>query len=103
MAKDDKCGDDCKCEDGCACKSLAQHIIDDEAPMIWSTCDESKERARSLYVIRSIVDRYGGTIDIDIEENRLDIDFPKTVSKEDQAACALEVEEELNKMGCDCV
>lgn len=95
-----KCGDDCKCKS--SSEKLAAHILDDEGPMIWSTCDESKERARSLYVIRAIVDRYRGKVEIDIEKNLLDINFPDDVSEEDQAECALMVEEELNKMGCDC-
>jgi len=50
-------------------------------------------------MIRAIVDKYGGTVEIDIQNNLLNIDFPDSVSAEDEAKCALEVEEAMDEAG----
>ena len=33
---------------------------------VWATNEEARQRALSLYLIRSIVERHGGAIDIDL-------------------------------------
>jgi hypothetical protein len=63
---------------------------------VWATSEETRLRALSLYLIRSIVERHGGTIDIDLATDTINIDVP---SKE-QAACAIEIEEQVGSMCC---
>jgi hypothetical protein len=61
---------------------------------VWATSDQARERARSLYVIRSIVEKHGGTIQINVETNTLDIDVPE----ERRHACAQEIEENMGAL-----
>jgi len=90
---------DCKCGDcDCSGKNLADHIAEDEC-MVWSTSAQSTAQAKGLWMIRAIVDKYGGTVEIDIQNNLLNIDFPDSVSAEDEAKCALEVEEAMDEAG----
>jgi hypothetical protein len=58
---------------------------------VWGTDEKATRRARSLYVIRSIVEKHGGTVDIDVEGNKIDIDVPE----EERLACAQEIEEHI--------
>lgn len=94
MTDDHDCGD-CKCG-----VNLSKHITDDQC-FVWSTSHQAKQRAKNFYIIRCIVEKFGGTVSIDLETNVLDIDFPDDVSKEDEAKCALEVEEAMSKAGYD--
>jgi hypothetical protein len=61
---------------------------------VWATSEETRLRALSLYLIRSIVERHGGTIDVDLATDTINIDIP---SKE-QTACAIEIEEQVGSM-----
>ena len=63
---------------------------------IWSTSEKSKLRALSLYIIRSIVERHGGSIEIDLATDTIDIDLPD----DERSACAQEIEEEVGNMCC---
>ena len=61
---------------------------------IWSTNEKSRLRAMSLYLIRSIVEGHGGTIDVDLATDTINIDVPE----QEEAACALEIEKQVGKM-----
>jgi hypothetical protein len=61
---------------------------------VWATSEETRLRALSLYLIRSIVERHGGTIDIDLATDTINIDVPAR----EQTACALEIEEQVGSM-----
>ena len=58
---------------------------------VWATNEEARRRALSLYMIRSIVEKYKGTAQIDAASDTININVPK----EDQAACAHEIEGQL--------
>lgn len=68
-----------------------KHVIE---AYVWSTSEKAKLRAISLYIIRSIVERHGGTIEIDLATNTIHIDVPK----EEEVACAQEIEEQGSAM-----
>ena len=61
---------------------------------IWSTSEKSKLRALSLYIIRSIVERHRGSIEIDLATDIINIDLPD----EEKVACAQEMEEQVGTM-----
>jgi len=61
---------------------------------IWATNEKTRLHALSLYLIRSIVERHGGTIDVDLETDTINIDVPKN----EEDACALELEEQVGGM-----
>jgi sensor histidine kinase regulating citrate/malate metabolism len=61
---------------------------------VWATSEQAKLRALSLYVIRSIVEKHGGTIDVDLANDTINIDVPKT----EEHACAQEIEEQVGSM-----
>ncbi len=61
---------------------------------IWATNEETKLRALSLYLIRSIVEKHGGSMDIDLATDTINIDVPE----KEQAACAQEIEEQAGPM-----
>ena len=61
---------------------------------VWATSEQARLRALSLYVIRSIVEKHGGTVDIDLATDTLNIDVPK----EEEVACAREIEEQVGSM-----
>ena len=61
---------------------------------VWSTSEKSYLRAISLYLIRSIVERHGGTIDVDIKTDTICIN----VSEKEKTACAQEIEEQVGRM-----
>jgi len=61
---------------------------------VWSTSEEAKLRSFSLWIIQSIVERHGGTVDIDLATDTLSIDVPA----EKQADCAMEIEEQVGHM-----
>ena len=56
--------------------------------------EQVKLRATALYLIRSIVERHGGTIDIDLRTNTINIDVPE----KERVACAQEMEEQVGAM-----
>lgn len=66
---------------------------------VWAQHWKSKQRTQKLQTIASLVHRYGGTVQVDIETNTLAIDVPE----EHKVECALKVQEEMEKMGCECV
>ena len=59
-----------------------------------STSEKAQLRATSLYLIRIIVKRHGGTIEIDLASNTIIIDVPE----EEQAVCAQEIEQQVSVM-----
>ncbi len=61
---------------------------------VWSTSEKSKLRTLSLYIIRSIVEGHGGSMDIDLTTNTIYIDLPD----EEKVACAQEIEEQVGTM-----
>ena len=58
---------------------------------VWSTNERAKQRAVSLYHIRSIVKKHGGTLEIDTATDTLNI----TVPEKERIACAQEIEEHM--------
>ena len=82
-----------KCE---SCSNASDQLSRDEGKdqlghYVWSTSEKSKLRALSLYIIRSIVERHGGSIEIDLATDTINIDLPK----EEKVACAQEIEEQV--------
>jgi sensor histidine kinase regulating citrate/malate metabolism len=63
---------------------------------VWATNEKAKLRALSLYLIRSIVERHGGSIDVDLATDTINIDVPER----EKAACAQEIEEQVGAMCC---
>lgn len=61
---------------------------------VWATSEQARLRALSLYVIRSIVEKHGGTIDVDLATDTINIDVPKS----EELACAQEIEEQVGPM-----
>jgi hypothetical protein len=61
---------------------------------VWASSDEARLKALSLYLIRSIVEKHGGTIDIDLATDTINIDVPE----KEQIACAQEIEEQVGSM-----
>jgi hypothetical protein len=61
---------------------------------VWGSSEKAKMKAFSLYVIRSIVEKHGGTVDIDLATDTISIDVPD----EEQVACAQEIEEQVGSM-----
>ena len=64
------------------------HMAED---FVWATSQEAKDRSLALSLIQSIVEKHGGTVEVDLATNTIDIDVPK----EEQAACAQEIEEQV--------
>ncbi len=67
------------------------HMAED---YVWATSEKSKLRALSLFLIRSIVERHGGTIVVDLATDTINIDVPP----QEKTACAQEIEEQLGAM-----
>jgi len=68
-----------------------KHVPED---YVWARSEEARLRALSLYVIRSIVEKHAGTIDIDLATDTINIDVPE----EEKLACAQEIEEQVGSM-----
>lgn len=86
-------------EDGCRGKSRnsGPDVDAKNTPFqdfVWATSEQAKLRALSLYVIRFIVEKHGGTIDVDLTTDTINIDVPKT----EELACATEIEEQVGSM-----
>lgn len=62
----------------------------------WTTNEQAGLRAVFLQVIKGIVGKYSGTIEIDLTTNQVQCNIPI----ENEAACAIEIEEVLSKYGC---
>ncbi|UCD88073.1 MAG: hypothetical protein JSV01_10145 [Desulfobacterales bacterium] len=60
----------------------------------WSRAEKAQLRATSLYLIRKIVERHGGTLNTDLATDTINIDVPE----KDRAACAQEIEEQIGAM-----
>jgi hypothetical protein len=61
---------------------------------VWATSDAARMKALSLYLIRSIVEKHGGTIDVDLATDTININVPA----KEQVACAQEIEEQVGSM-----
>ena len=61
---------------------------------VWSTSEKSKLRTLSLYIIQSIVERHGGSIEIDLATDTINVELPE----EEKVACAQEIEEQVGTM-----
>lgn len=57
---------------------------------------EAQLRATSLLIIKSVVGKYGGTVEIDLATDTINIDVPK----EHEVSCAQEIEEQIGNMSC---
>ena len=71
-------------------------IGDQHVPIdyIWATGEQARLRAMSLYLIRSIVESHGGSIEVDLATDTINIDVPE----EEESACSLEIEEQVGRM-----
>lgn len=58
---------------------------------VWATSEEARLRAMSLYMIRSIVEKYSGTMEIDSTTDTISISVPK----DEQIAFLYEIQERL--------
>jgi hypothetical protein len=83
----------CTCTTGPCSTNDAGHRAED---YVWSTSEQAKLRSFSLWIIRSIVEKHGGTVDIDLATDTVNIDVPDA----EQAACALEIEQQVGSMCC---
>ncbi len=61
---------------------------------VWATSEQARLRSLSLYLIRSIVERHGGSIEVDLATDTISIDVPKN----EEVACAREIEEQVGSM-----
>ncbi len=68
-----------------------KHVVED---FVWSTSEHARHRAVSLWIIRCIVERHGGCVEIDSAVDTIAIEVPD----EEKAACALEIEEQIGEM-----
>ena len=68
-----------------------KHVPED---FVWATNEQARLRALSLYVIRSIVQKHGGNMEIDMTTNAVEISVPE----KDRAACAREIEENIGSL-----
>jgi len=82
-------------EDQCN-KWTLDTTVDDETlqDYVWGSSEEARMKAFSLYIIRSIVEKHGGTVDIDLATDTVNIDVPA----KEQTACAREIEEQVGSM-----
>ncbi len=63
---------------------------------VWGSSEQAKQRSLSLYLIRSIVEKHGGNIQVDLATDTISIDVPK----EEEIACAHEIEQQIGSMCC---
>lgn len=61
---------------------------------VFSSNEKARIRTMSLFVIRSIVEKYGGTMEVDLETDTLHIDVPKEVELD----CARDIEEQVGSL-----
>lgn len=84
--------------DACYKESDVWNPTGDDHPQdyVWGSSEQAKQRSLSLYLIRAIVEKHGGTIQVDLATDTLYIDVPQ----EEELACAREIEEQVGSM-CD--
>ena len=75
-------------------KSIPSDDVYIPEDFVWGTSKKAKSRALSLYIIRSIVEKHGGTVVIDMATNTIDIDVPE----KERLACAQEIEENVGTL-----
>lgn len=61
---------------------------------VFATSEQARLRALSLYIIRCIVERRGGTVEVDLATNTIDIDVPDA----ERLDCAQEIEEKVGSL-----
>ena len=61
---------------------------------VWATSEEARLKAFSLYIIKSIVEKHGGTMEIDLATDTINIDVPE----KEQVSCAQEIEEQVGAL-----
>jgi len=83
--------EECWKTSGTSPQAERQHIAGD---YVWATSEKTRFRTLSLYLIRSIVEKHGGTINIDLATNTINVDVPE----QEKAACAQEIEEQVGAM-----
>jgi len=66
-------------------------LVDDS---VWASSEKAKIRALLLYLVQSIVERYGGTVDVDLANDTIKINVPK----EKEVVCAQEIEEQVGRV-----
>jgi sensor histidine kinase regulating citrate/malate metabolism len=71
--------------------TVDNHQLED---FVWSTGEQSRLRALSLYLIRSIVKKHGGTVDVDLATDTININVPE----EEQSDCAQEIEVQVGSL-----
>jgi hypothetical protein len=73
-------------------------VEDDGGPedYVRGSSERARQRALSLYLIRSIVEKHGGNVQIDLATDTINIDVPK----EEEIACAQEIEKQVGSMCC---
>jgi hypothetical protein len=59
---------------------------------VWSTSLHAKLRALQVYMIRSVVERYGGSVHLDYSTGAIQIDVPIN----HQAACTREIQKQMD-------
>jgi hypothetical protein len=69
---------------------------EDPQDYVWGSSSQAKQRSLALYLIRSIVERHGGSVEVDLAADTLYIDVPE----EEELACAREIEEQVGSMCC---
>jgi hypothetical protein len=74
----------------------SRHFDHDDDILIWSTSEQARLRALSLFLVRSIVKGYGGEVTVDLATDTINIDVPK----EKEIACVQEIEEKVGAMYC---
>ncbi len=62
----------------------------------WSRGEEAQLRATALYLIRKIVERRGGTMEMDMATDTININVPE----KERVACAQEIAEQVRAMSC---
>jgi len=68
--------------------------MENHNPYIWATSERTRLRTESLYIIRTIVEKHHGTIDIDLKTDTINIDVPD----DERTVCAQEIEEQVGGM-----
>jgi sensor histidine kinase regulating citrate/malate metabolism len=83
--------EECWKTSGTSPQAERQHIAGD---YVWATSEKTRFRTLSLYLIRSIVEKHGGTIQIDLATDTINVDVPE----QEKDACAQEIEEQVGEM-----
>ena len=84
--------EECWNTSGTSPQAERQHMAGD---YVWATSEKTRLRALSLYLIRSIAEKHGGTIEIDLATDTITIDVPDG----EKVECAQEIQEQVGTMG----